>query len=283
MLKKKSSVQIRVEGSAEKSLEIPTFLVKYWKQIGISVVALLVTLISSISYFASKSNSDTISNQYEATISKVEKEKRKLAQSQAEAEQDVIEAKKTFNKIDSTLEIINDKMKKRGMKTIPLPNAGGPTETDLSNVELLKDYYEEALKELDTKLSNIPLGVPHDGAITSRFGYRSNPFTRRGREMHSGIDFRGGMGEPIRSTAKGVVTFAGYDGEYGRVVKIQHANGYETRYAHLLRTQVKKGQKVDVGNVIGLLGSTGRSTGPHLHYEILKNDKKVNPEKYFKL
>nr|WP_262896203.1 M23 family metallopeptidase [Sphingobacterium faecale] len=101
--------------------------------------------------------------------------------------------------------------------------------------------------------------------------------------MHSGVDLKGNTGDPIKATASGKVTFSGYEGEYGNVVKIKHKNGYETRYAHLSKTKVKKGETVDAGKTVGLLGSTGRSTGPHLHYEILKDDKKINPEKYFKL
>ena len=86
----------------------------------------------------------------------------------------------------------------------------------------------------------------------------------------------------MKSTAKGTVVFAGYEGQYGYVVKVKHANNYETRYAHLTKPLVKRGQKIAAGDVIGLLGNTGRSTGPHLHYEILKNNRKVNPEKYLR-
>jgi len=243
----------------------------------------VVVLVGSLMYVTTQKNVEDISSQYEASLDKVKEEKRRLSLSQSETEKTVEEAKKSFNKIDSTLERINDKMKKRGLKTIALPNVGGPEEKDFTNIEMMTDYYEDALKELDKKLSSIPLGIPHRGSISSKFGYRSNPFTRRGREMHSGIDLKGNTGDAVKSTASGRVIFAGYDGQYGKVVKIKHSNGYETRYAHLSRTLVKKGEKIEAGNTIGLLGSTGRSTGPHLHYEILKNNKKINPEKYFSL
>ncbi|ERJ58412.1 hypothetical protein M472_06495 [Sphingobacterium paucimobilis HER1398] len=224
-----------------------------------------------------------LNSRYEATLNQINQKNRQLSLKRVENERGILEAKKSFNKIDSTLAIINQKMKKRGLKTIALQNAGGPTEPDEENIDLLSEYYEEALKDLDNKLSSLPIGIPHHGRVTSKFGYRANPFTNRGREMHSGVDLKGNTGDPIKATASGKVTFSGYEGEYGNVVKIEHKNGYETRYAHLSKTKVKKGETVDAGKTVGLLGSTGRSTGPHLHYEILKDDKKINPEKYFKL
>ena len=282
MLKKKSSVLICIEGHKDKNLVVPTVIVKNLKKIALSVSALIVTLISSLIYMAHKQEKE-LNSRYEATLNQVNQKNRQLTLKKNETERGIIEAKKSFNKIDSTLAIINQKMKNRGLKTIALQNAGGPVEADEENIDLLSEYYEEALKDLDNKLSNLPIGIPHGGKITSKFGYRANPFTNRGREMHSGVDLKGNTGDPIKATASGKVTFSGYDGEYGNVVKVQHKNGYETRYAHLSKTKVKKGDKIDAGKTVGLLGSTGRSTGPHLHYEILKDDKKINPEKYFRL
>lgn len=282
MLKKKSSVLICIEGHKDKSLQVPTMIVKHWKNIALSVLALIIASLGSILYLSNKQEKD-LNSKYEATLDQVNQKNRQLALKKDETDRDIIEAKKSFNKIDSTLERINEKMKNRGLKTIALQNAGGPIEIDEENIDLLSEYYEEALKDLDKKLSNIPIGIPHNGKVTSKFGYRSNPFTNRGREMHSGVDLKGNTGDPVKATATGKVTFAGYDGDYGYVVKVKHQNGYETRYAHLSKTKVKQGQSIDAGKTIGLLGSTGRSTGSHLHYEILKNDKKINPEKYFKL
>lgn len=282
MLKKKSSVLISIEGYSDKNLFVPTFVIKYWKNLALSLLAVVVTVLGTVLY-TNKQKEQEMNSRFEATLDQVNQKNKLLSIKKDETEKDILEAKRSFNKIDSTLEIINKKMKNRGLKTIALANAGGPTEVDEENIDLLSEYYEEALKDLDNKLSNIPIGIPHTGKITSKFGYRANPFTNRGREMHSGVDLKGSTGDPIRVTAAGTVTFAGYEGEYGNVVKVKHKNGYETRYAHLSKTKVKKGEQVDVGNTIGLLGSTGRSTGPHLHYEILKNDKKINPEKYFKL
>lgn len=282
MLKKKSSVLISIEGYTEKSLLVPTLIVKNWKNIALSLLVTMIASLGSILYISQQKEKE-LNTKYEATLDQINQRNRQLSIKKDETERDIQEAKKSFNKIDSTLESINQKMRNRGLKTIALQNAGGPTEIDEENIDLLSEYYEEALKDLDNKLSDIPIGVPHRGKITSKFGYRANPFTNRGREMHSGVDLKGNTGDPVKVTAAGKVTFAGYEGQYGYVVKVKHKNGYETRYAHLSKTKVKQGQRVDVGNTIGLLGSTGRSTGPHLHYEILKNDKKINPEKYFKL
>lgn len=281
MFKKKSSVQISIEGRTEKQLEVPTFVVKYWKSLSFCVLGAITLLTASFTYFAKQKTTAELSSQYEAKLDQVKQQNRTLNINKQQAELDVLEAKKSFNKIDSTLDIINRKMRKRGLQTIKLENMGGPVEDDPENIELLTEFYEDALKDLDKKLSNLPIGKPHDGAITSKFGYRANPFTRRGREMHSGVDLRGHIGQPVKVTANGTVVYAGYEGDYGNVVKVRHANGYETRYAHLVKATVKSGQKLEAGNLVGLLGSTGRSTGPHLHYEILKNGTKIDPEKYF--
>lgn len=284
MFKKKSAIQISIEGKTDKSLEIPTILVKYWKQISISTIALVVVLIGSIAYMAAIKKAEDVSSKYQVALDKIQQKNQKLNSSHKESEQDILEAKRSIMQIDSTIQIINGKLQKRGISTkLAMANSGGPIEKDEDNIVLLSEYYKEALANVEKKIASIPIGKPHHGQVTSRFGYRTNPFTRRGREMHSGIDFKGRMGDPIRSTAEGVVSFAGYEGEYGYVVKVKHEHGYETRYAHLVRTQVKKGQRIEAGTVVGLLGNTGRSTGPHLHYEILKNNKKINPEKYFEL
>ena len=128
-----------------------------------------------------------------------------------------------------------------------------------------------------------PFASPVHGnyRFTSGFGPRRDPFTG-GRRMHSGLDFAGPHGTPITATADGTVTFAGWASGYGRMVKIQHSFGIETRYAHLSSITVKVGQKVSRGDKIGGMGSTGRSTGVHLHYEVRVGEKAVNPMVYIK-
>ena len=117
--------------------------------------------------------------------------------------------------------------------------------------------------------------------FTSQFGFRRDPKTG-GRRMHSGVDFAAGMGTPLYATADGVVTHAGWGSGYGRLVKIQHEFGIETRYAHMSKMRVKVGQRVSRGDRIGDMGASGRVTGVHLHYEVRVGGKAVNPMIYIK-
>ncbi|MET0170560.1 MAG: M23 family metallopeptidase [Aliihoeflea sp.] len=139
---------------------------------------------------------------------------------------------------------------------------------------------EDALVQLETlkqSARDYPIFNPAPGqSVSSSFGVRRDPFLRR-RAMHSGIDFRGRTGTPIQSTGAGKVVRAGWAGGYGRLVEIDHGNGWTTRYAHMSRIDVKTGERISTGDQIGAIGSTGRSTGPHLHYEIRKNGKATDP------
>ncbi len=118
-----------------------------------------------------------------------------------------------------------------------------------------------------------------DGWYTSNFGYRKSPFTGL-RELHKGIDIGAAKGSPVVSTANGRVTFAGKNGGFGITLVIDHGHGFKTRYAHLQKTLKKKGQTVTRGETVALIGNTGRSTGPHLHYEVHVNGVPVNPKRY---
>jgi len=117
--------------------------------------------------------------------------------------------------------------------------------------------------------------------ISAYFGFRSDPFTHR-HTMHNGIDFTGSIGTPIHATGDGIVIGAEFtfDG-YGKQVIVDHGFGYKTRYAHLSKVEVKPGEKVKRGQIVGLLGNTGRSTGPHLHYEVMLRNVATDPLNYF--
>ncbi len=136
------------------------------------------------------------------------------------------------------------------------------------------------LREIKAIQQVTPTMQPLEGGwISSGFGFRKSPFTNQ-REFHSGLDIAAHKGAPVRATANGTVSFAGCRGNLGKAVFVNHGFGIKTRYGHLSKLRVKEGQKVKRGDVIGEVGSTGRSTGPHLHYEVRLNDIPVNAEKY---
>ena len=136
------------------------------------------------------------------------------------------------------------------------------------------------MNALEQGLAGIPQVSPANGDfISSSFGYRSDPFTGEGA-FHAGLDFPGTVGAPIYAAANGKVVFAGVRQGYGRCIEIDHGNGLVTRYAHMSRLGAQVGQKVDAGRVIGAIGSSGRSTGPHLHFEVRIHDRPVNPRPF---
>ena len=139
------------------------------------------------------------------------------------------------------------------------------------------------IDRLTRTLNDIPIRKPVSGEIdmSSGFGMRMDPFLRS-PAMHTGLDMRGDTGEPVRVTANGTVTIAGVNGGYGKMVEVEHSNGLATRYAHLSSIDVRVGQRVKIGQIIGKIGSTGRSTGPHLHYETRVDGDAVDPQKYLR-
>ncbi len=150
--------------------------------------------------------------------------------------------------------------------------------TDNQNID-----FKDLLKRLEAQknlLAHTPAIRPVDGWITSGFGYRKSPFTNK-KEFHKGIDFANRLGSEIVSPADGVVSFAGTRGFYGKLMIIDHGHGVTTRYAHLDKTLLKRGDRAIRGKTIALMGNTGRSTGPHLHFEVRLDGVPVNPSRYF--
>ncbi|RUM42040.1 MAG: hypothetical protein DSY70_00115 [Desulfobulbus sp.] len=149
----------------------------------------------------------------------------------------------------------------------------------------LDDYSDRLITDADTYLSLIkkmPLGFPIYTEISSPFGPRNDPMNKH-RAFHEGIDFKGNTGDSVRSTGDAVVKKAGYQSGYGNCIVLQHGNGYETMYAHLSKRLVSRGDQVKRGQIIGRVGSTGRSTGSHLHYEVRHWGKAINPLKYMRV
>jgi len=153
-------------------------------------------------------------------------------------------------------------------------------------------HFDSAVEDLDDALSMLgavkgkargfPILNPAPGKdISSTFGPRSDPFLGTSA-MHAGLDFRAAAGTPIRAGGGGTVVAAGWNGGYGKMVEIDHGNGLHTRYAHMSAIAVDKGDKIKAGDVVGQVGSTGRSTGPHLHYEVRRDGAAINPYKFIK-
>lgn len=136
------------------------------------------------------------------------------------------------------------------------------------------------MNALERGLAGIPQVLPASlESMSSGFGYRSDPFTGAAA-FHAGLDFRGPIGAPVHAAARGRVSFSGVKQGYGLCIEIEHGNGLMTRYAHLSRFVARAGQEVDAGAVIGAIGNTGRSTGPHLHFEVRIHDRPVNPRPF---
>lgn len=162
---------------------------------------------------------------------------------------------------------------------VKLTANAGPFEKQLYRINLTR----AEMDRLNRTLALVPYRKPVIGEVefTSGFGVRSDPFLGR-PAMHTGLDFRAATGDPVRVTANGKVVSAGWSGGYGRMIEVDHGNGLATRYGHLSEINVKVGEIVKIGQVVGLVGSTGRSTGPHLHYETRIDGEAVDPQKFLR-
>ncbi len=162
---------------------------------------------------------------------------------------------------------------------VKLAANAGAFERQLSRINITRAQVER----LNRTLALVPYRKPVTGEVefTSGFGVRSDPFLGR-PAMHTGLDFRAATGDPVRATANGKVVSSGWAGGYGRMVEIDHGNGLSTRYGHLSEIGVKVGDQIRIGQVIGAVGSTGRSTGPHLHYETRIDGEAVDPQKFLR-
>jgi murein DD-endopeptidase MepM/ murein hydrolase activator NlpD len=194
-------------------------------------------------------------------------------------------------RIRSVLTDLGMDAKKQTTGGIQVAGVGGP----FVPVTLRKDAgtFERQLYRIQIARANadrltrtlvaVPVRKPVLGEIelSSGFGIRSDPFLGR-PAMHTGLDFRASTGDPARATAAGTVESAGWSGGYGKMVEVDHGNGFATRYGHLSEIEVKVGQKIAIGQEVGKVGSTGRSTGPHLHYETRIDGEAVDPQKFLR-
>jgi murein DD-endopeptidase MepM/ murein hydrolase activator NlpD len=142
------------------------------------------------------------------------------------------------------------------------------------------DNFSELITDVDDQLKILdarPDLVPTKGKVTSKFGYRVSPFTGK-RQFHQGIDIANDKGTPVYAAGTGIVTFSGWNAGYGKTIIVSHGNGYRSVYAHNNENLVEAGKKVKKGDIIAKMGSTGKSTGPHLHFEIHSKGAQINPE-----
>jgi len=260
-----------------KSLRVKTKHINRLRHYAFSIVIALVSLVGTIVFLSME-------------ISKKEKEKiaytREIARlkGQIPAPTDTIQARNYIQSIENKLKKINEYLKKRGIKGFSVSNIGGNDQSvDELSLEETYALYDDRLKEILMGVAFTPIGYPANYIINSTFGYRSDPVKRGRVEFHPGLDFKGRRGDAVKSTADGKVILAGWFQGYGKCIRIRHKNNLETLYGHLSKINVKEGQVVYTGQVIGRVGSTGHSTGNHLHYEVRKNGKPVNPRKFLNL
>ncbi|MCX7878551.1 MAG: M23 family metallopeptidase [Ignavibacteria bacterium] len=195
---------------------------------------------------------------------------------------DSLSLSKKLNSIDINLSMINSYLNERGL--LEISHSGGEQSAH-KQVNLIDkiDYFEKKSVVFYSTIRELPLGLPHYGKVTSDYGYRRNPFGGYGGEFHPGVDFKGEIGEPVTATGDGIVIKSEWYGGYGNCVIIKHNSGYESLYGHMSKLNAVTGQEVKAGDLIGYIGSTGRSTGPHLHYEIRKNGMDIDPTPFLTL
>lgn len=260
---------------AFKPMQVSNRLILHWKKYLTGVVVIFLALVASVIYLVSLQN--------EQLLKQLTLTKRLHKMHTLFSQVDTSAIKEKFTKIDTELSSINGYLKARGIKPAVKVDEGGEASDDVISTDEISDFYVKYLDRVGYDLSHTPLGMPYHGRITSTFGHRENPFGGNNIETHKGLDISGPLGSPVKAMAEGTVEFAGLRGGFGNCIMLKHANGFETLYGHLSKILVKVGEKVDIGQTIGKIGSTGRSTGPHLHYEIHKNGQQINPQSFLTL
>lgn len=260
-----------------KSIPIKTIHLERLKHYIFSIVGVFLIMILGLVFLVVNSHHKDQQNQQLNTRLVELKKQLPLAT-------DTNMAKSYIGQIESKLQHITDYLSNRGVRGFKKANSGGnPTDnTGLTAIETYK-LYDEYLGRIIGELTYTPLGYPHASGKSSTYGYRKDPFKSGRADFHSGIDIRGNTGDKVKATANGRIFLAGWFQGYGNCVRIRHANGYETLYGHLSKILVANGQLIKAGDVVGLVGSTGHSTGPHLHYEVRMNGRPINPNNFLHL
>jgi len=264
-MKDKISILIHTPGGKEP--KIISFKIKYIKYFSV-----LVLIFFSLSFFSYLLNVFFVQKYFWL------KEKEKKIKTVTNLNR---KYKEDLNKLRDNLIKLENYLIERGVIKKDKDALGGLSR--LKAEELSDDEYLSFLISQSEKLFNqlkiTPTGFPVSGEIISTLGWRENPFGS-GYEYHTGVDIKASYGDPVYATAEGIVEYADWFSDYGKTVIIKHPSGYETLYGHLSKIKVRNGEKVEAGEIIGYIGSTGRSLGPHLHYEVHLGSKYLDPLKF---
>lgn len=276
-----------------KRITIP----KWVPKVIVSSIAVVIT-ITLVSFNNMSYSNIKLKEEYNNKIIELSNLKKEYENKQKELENlksQNLELYEITNEVEDKLAEI-DKLQRQleKMAGIKSSSRGGNIKREINpkklepekGMEVLKETLDDKERELEVfiqdleerfeYLKGIPDLWPAEGRLTSTFGNRKNPFGR-GVQFHQGIDIANSSGTDIKAAAKGVVIFSGNKAGYGKVIIIDHGNNYSTLYGHNRKLLVKVGDKVEKGQIIAKMGSTGRSTGPHLHFEIHKNGNPINP------
>ncbi|WP_162845170.1 M23 family metallopeptidase [Hydromonas duriensis] len=277
---KYATIMVVSDEQRTETFRVNTWLLRHSKQALLTLAAICIGLLVGLVALTTL-HLKTASNNQELQG----KVKALEDHNSVEAAAKINELKKTEKTILQLQEYLNERgannptpKTQENSATDPQP-LGGAYHPIAGEIPFTSRYNQNAISLLE-KIRNTPIGVPHDGYLTSRFGSRANPFSNQGEEFHPGLDFKAPYGDPIHATADGKVVFAGVMNGYGNVVRIAHSSGYETLFAHMSVIRVTLGQSIKAGDTVGEVGSTGRSTGPHLHYEVRLNNQPLDPEQF---
>ena len=287
-------------GQEPKSI---SFDVKAVKKVGIVCLAactLLVGFLGHAGYVVYKAHKEQNElNAYRADKAAQEQKLTKLQADTEKMQKDMAELYALETEVRQALGKESPQPSRSGIDRSQHLGKGGPTNVDLQMIDVYAAQNKNLQIELAAKKANLsallsdlreqnaynaamPTQWPTDGGeITSDYGYRSNPFGGGGGDWHPGVDIANYYGAPVYASGTGVVVEAQWYGGYGRYIKIDHGYGIETAYAHLAEISASPGEHVEKGEVIGYVGSSGYSTGPHLHYEVLIGGETRNPMGYF--
>jgi len=264
---------ISYDDNAVKSVNINTHFIKYYRRYIAGASSLLVMFLIGLFALVFHFNNVRVNNAgLTGEITRINNEIEVI---------DSLKLNEKLNRINYNLSLIEYYLYRRGI------NGGtsepcNETENKFSMFSKVNDYSEQSEIFLKT-IYSVPLGLPHEGNVSSDYGYRKNPFGGYFGEFHPGIDIKGTIGDNVYATADGIVLRNDWYNGYGNAVVLDHGLGITTLYGHLSKVNVVPGETVKAGDVIGFLGSTGRSTGPHVHYEIRRNSDDVDPNPFISL